>query len=30
MRPALSDEALRLGRVLAQLVPDETEVNGLL
>ena len=30
MRPALSDEALRLGRVLAQLVPDEPEVHGLL
>ena len=30
MRPALSDEALRLGRVLAQLVPAEPEVHGLL
>lgn len=29
MRPALCDEALRLGRVLAQLVPDEAEVHGL-
>lgn len=30
MRPALSEEALRLGRVLAGLVPDEPEVHGLL
>ncbi|MFD1812515.1 RNA polymerase sigma factor [Rhodococcus gannanensis] len=30
MRPDLSREALRLGRVLAQLVPDEPEVHGLL
>jgi len=30
MRPALSDEALRLGRVLAGLAPDEPEVHGLL
>ena len=29
MRPALCDEALRLGRVLVQLVPDEPEVHGL-
>ncbi|MER2540689.1 MAG: RNA polymerase sigma factor [Azonexus sp.] len=29
MRPALSDEALRLGRVLAGLLPDESEVQGL-
>ncbi|HMO44493.1 MAG TPA: sigma-70 family RNA polymerase sigma factor [Rubrivivax sp.] len=29
MRPALCEEALRLGRVLAQLVPDEAEVHGL-
>lgn len=29
MRPALCDEALRLGRVLAQLVPLESEVHGL-
>jgi predicted RNA polymerase sigma factor len=28
-RPALSEEALRLGRVLAALVPDEPEVHGL-
>ena len=30
MRPALCDEALRLGRLLAGLMPDETEVLGLL
>jgi RNA polymerase sigma factor (sigma-70 family) len=30
MRPALCDEALRLGRVLASLTPDEPEVHGLL
>jgi RNA polymerase sigma factor (sigma-70 family) len=30
MRPALCDEAVRLGRVLAQLAPDESEVQGLL
>jgi RNA polymerase sigma factor (sigma-70 family) len=30
MRPALCDEALRLGRVLAGLSPDEPEVLGLL
>jgi RNA polymerase sigma factor (sigma-70 family) len=29
MRPALCDEALRLGRVLAGLVPEESEVHGL-
>jgi predicted RNA polymerase sigma factor len=29
IRPALCDEALRLGRVLAELVPDEPEVHGL-
>src|SRR5438093_5211740 len=29
MRPALCDEALRLGRVLAELVPKEPEVHGL-
>ena len=29
MRPALCEEALRLGRVLAGLVPDESEVHGL-
>ncbi len=29
MRPALTDEALRLGRVLAGLVPQEPEVHGL-
>jgi RNA polymerase sigma-70 factor (ECF subfamily) len=28
-RPALCDEALRLGRVLAALAPDEPEVHGL-
>ena len=30
MRPALTEEALRLGRVLAGLVPQEPEVHGLL
>jgi RNA polymerase sigma factor (sigma-70 family) len=30
MRPALCDEALRLGRILATLTPDEPEVHGLL
>jgi len=30
MRPQLCDEALRLGRVLAGLAPDEPEVHGLL
>ncbi|MGH7514700.1 MAG: RNA polymerase sigma factor, partial [Gemmatimonadales bacterium] len=29
MRPALCDEALRLGRILAELVPQEAEVHGL-
>ena len=29
MRPALCDEALRLGRILAELVPQESEVHGL-
>ena len=29
MRPALCDEALRVGRVLAELVPGEGEVHGL-
>jgi RNA polymerase sigma factor (sigma-70 family) len=29
MRPALCEEALRLGRILAGLVPDESEVHGL-
>ncbi len=29
MRPALCDEALRLGRVLAELMPREAEVHGL-
>ena len=29
MRPALCQDALRLGRVLAQLTPDEPEVHGL-
>jgi RNA polymerase sigma-70 factor, ECF subfamily len=29
MRPALCDEALRLGRVLAGLAPDEPEAHGL-
>ena len=29
MRPTLCEEALRLGRVLAGLVPDESEVHGL-
>lgn len=30
MRPQLSGEALRVGRILAQLAPDEPEVHGLL
>jgi RNA polymerase sigma factor (sigma-70 family) len=30
MRPALCDEALRLGRVLAGLAPGESEVHGLI
>lgn len=29
MRPALCDEALRLGRILAELMPGESEVHGL-
>jgi RNA polymerase sigma factor (sigma-70 family) len=29
LRPALCEDALRLGRVLAGLMPDEAEVNGL-
>lgn len=29
MRPALCDDALRLGRILAELVPNESEVHGL-
>jgi predicted RNA polymerase sigma factor len=29
IRPALCDEAMRLGRVLAELAPDEPEVHGL-
>jgi predicted RNA polymerase sigma factor len=29
MRPELCEEALRLGRILAQLVPEEAEVHGL-
>jgi RNA polymerase sigma factor (sigma-70 family) len=29
IRPALCDEALRLGRILAELVPEEPEVQGL-
>ena len=29
MRPGLCEEALRLGRILAELVPDEAEVHGL-
>jgi RNA polymerase sigma factor (sigma-70 family) len=29
MRPALCEDALRLGRILAGLVPDEAEVHGL-
>ncbi len=29
MRPALSEEALRLGRILAELAPTEPEVHGL-
>jgi RNA polymerase sigma factor (sigma-70 family) len=29
MRPALCDDALRLGRVLAELLPEEPEVHGL-
>ena len=30
MRPKLCDEAIRLGRILAGLVPDEPELHGLL
>lgn len=30
MRAALCDEALRLGRMLAQLLPDQSEVHGLI
>ncbi|WP_432941748.1 RNA polymerase sigma factor [Kribbella sp. CA-253562] len=30
MRPALCDEAIRLGRLLAELMPQEPEVHGLL
>ncbi len=29
MRPQLCEDALRLGRILAELVPDEAEVHGL-
>jgi RNA polymerase sigma factor (sigma-70 family) len=29
IRPSLCEDALRLGRILAELVPDETEVHGL-
>jgi predicted RNA polymerase sigma factor len=29
VRPALCDEAIRLGRILAELTPDEPEVHGL-
>lgn len=29
MRPSLCDDALRLGRILVQLVPEEAEVHGL-
>jgi predicted RNA polymerase sigma factor len=29
MRPALCEEAIRLGRILAELAPDEPEVHGL-
>jgi RNA polymerase sigma-70 factor (ECF subfamily) len=29
MRPSLCEEALRLGRILAELTPDESEVHGL-
>ncbi len=29
LRPALCEEALRLGRILAELVPEEPEVHGL-
>jgi RNA polymerase sigma factor (sigma-70 family) len=30
MRPALCEDALRLGRILAELVPEEAEVHGLI
>ena len=30
MRPGLCDDALRLGRILAELAPDEPEVHGLI
>jgi RNA polymerase sigma factor (sigma-70 family) len=30
MRPALCEDALRLGRILAELVPEEPEVHGLI
>jgi RNA polymerase sigma factor (sigma-70 family) len=30
MRPALCEDALRLGRILAELVPQEAEVHGLI
>lgn len=30
IRPSLCDEAMRLGRILAALVPDDAEVHGLL
>src|SRR5436190_1703482 len=30
MRPALCEDAMRLGRILAELVPDEPEVHGLI
>ncbi len=30
MRPALCQDALRLGRILAQIAPDEPEVHGLI
>ena len=29
IRPSMCDEALRLGRILAELVPDDAEVHGL-
>ena len=29
LRPALCEDALRLGRILAQLAPDDAEVHGL-
>src|SRR4029079_5389994 len=29
MRPPLSEDALRLGRILAELTPNEPEVHGL-